>query len=152
MKLSSSAFQNGQDIPRRFTCDGENLSPPLAWSGAPAATHSFALLCDDPDAPRGVWRHWAVYDLPADCVALAEGAGNALRQPKLRQGVNDFGDEGYGGPCPPHGHGTHHYRFRVVALSVGALNLPPHAACRDVEHALGEHILAQTTLVGHYRR
>ncbi len=152
MKLSSSAFQNGEGIPRRFTCDGENLSPPLAWSGAPTAARSFALLCDDPDAPRGVWRHWAVYDLPADCAALPEGAGNAGPRSGLRQGENDFGDEGYGGPCPPHGHGTHHYRFRLLALSVAALDLRPHATCRDVEQALDGLILAEATLIGHYRR
>jgi Raf kinase inhibitor-like YbhB/YbcL family protein len=152
MKLDSGAFRNGEDIPRRFTCDGENLSPPLAWSGAPAATRSFALVCDDPDAPRGVWRHWAVYDLPADCSALPEGAGKAGPRSELRQGENDFGDEGYGGPCPPHGHGTHHYRFRLLALSVEALSLRPHATCRDVEHALEGRILSEATLIGHYRR
>lgn len=152
MKLSSSAFRDGEDIPRRYACDGENLSPPLAWSDAPAGTRSFALLCDDPDAPRGTWRHWAVYDLPAHCAVLSEGAGNRGGEPGLKQGVNDFGDEAYGGPCPPHGHGTHHYRFRLLALSTDRMNLPAGATCREVEHALNGHILAHATLVGHYRR
>lgn len=151
MKLSSSAFQNGEDIPKRFTCDGENLSPPLAWSGAPAGTRSFALLCDDPDAPRGTWRHWAVYDLPPDRAGLPEGTGNGGAK-GLKQGVNDFGEDCYGGPCPPHGHGTHHYQFRVLALSTASLNLRPEATCNDVERAAAGHILAQATLIGHYRR
>ncbi|WP_298423150.1 YbhB/YbcL family Raf kinase inhibitor-like protein [Rhodoblastus sp.] len=152
MKLSSSAFRDGEDIPKRFTCEGENLSPPLAWTGAPAATRSFAVLCDDPDAPRGTWRHWAVYDLPADCAALAEGAGNRGRRRELAQGVNDFGEDGYGGPCPPHGHGTHHYHFRVLALSTASLNLRAEATCHEVEQALNGNILAHATLVGLYRR
>jgi Raf kinase inhibitor-like YbhB/YbcL family protein len=152
MKLSSSAFRDDQDVPPRHTCDGENLSPPLAWSGAPTGTRSFVLLCDDPDAPRGMWRHWAVYDLPADCLALPEGAAKGGGGSKLEQGVNDFGDAAYGGPCPPHGHGTHHYHFRVLALSVEKLDLRPDATCRDVEHALDGHILAHASLVGLYRR
>jgi Raf kinase inhibitor-like YbhB/YbcL family protein len=151
MKLGSSAFQNGEDIPKRFTCDGENLSPSLAWSGAPAETRSFALLCDDPDAPRGTWRHWVVYDLPPDSAGLPEGAGNGGAK-GLTQGVNDFGEEGYGGPCPPHGHGTHRYHFRLLALSTAGLGLRAGASCRDVEHAAAGHVLAQATLVGHYRR
>ncbi len=152
MKLGSSAFHDGQDIPRPYSCDGENLSPPLAWSGAPAATQSFALLCDDPDAPRRTWRHWAVYDLPPDCSGLLEGAGKRGRRSELKQAVNDFGEEGYGGPCPPHGHGTHHYHFRVLALATASLNLRHDASCRDVEQAVHGHVLAEATLIGHYRR
>jgi Raf kinase inhibitor-like YbhB/YbcL family protein len=151
VQLSSSAFQNGEDIPRRFTCDGENRSPPLTWRDAPSGTRSFALLCDDPDAPRGTWRHWAAYDLPADCAALPEGAGNGDTR-DFRQGENDFGEKGYGGPCPPHGHGTHHYHFRLFALSIDRLSLRADATCRDVEHALNGHVLAHATLIGHYRR
>ena len=113
MKLVSSAFADGAAIPRRFTCDGENLSPPLQWSGAPAGTRSFVLLCDDPDAPAGTWHHWAVYDVPPVLTDLADGA--ALNM-KMKQAVNDFRKVGYGGPCPPRGHGPHHYHFRLLAL------------------------------------
>jgi Raf kinase inhibitor-like YbhB/YbcL family protein len=109
MKLVSSAFDDGAAIPRRFTCDGENLSPPLQWSGAPAGTLSFVLLCDDPDAPAGTWHHWAAYDIPP---AVTELAVDAAQNAKLKQAVNDFRKVGYGGPCPPHGHGPHHYHFR----------------------------------------
>jgi len=105
MKLVSSAFADGAAIPRRFTCDGENLSPPLQWSGAPAGTRSLVLLCDDPDAPAGTWHHWAVYDLPPTVTELAEGAG---QNTKKKLAFNDFRKAGYGGPCPPHGHGPHH--------------------------------------------
>lgn len=152
MWLNSSAFHDDEDIPRRYTCDGENRSPPLAWSGAPAETRSFALFCDDPDAPRGTWRHWAVYDLPGNCATLPEGAGNRGGGAELKQGVNDFGDKAYGGPCPPHGHGTHHYHFRLLALSVQTLDLRADATCHDVEKALNGHILAHANLVGRYRR
>jgi Raf kinase inhibitor-like YbhB/YbcL family protein len=101
MKLVSSAFADGAAIPRRFACDGENLSPPLQWSGAPEATRSFVLLCDDPDAPAGTWHHWAVYDIPP---AVTEFAVNAAQIAEMKQAVNDFRKVGYGGPCPPHGH------------------------------------------------
>lgn len=152
MRLTSSAFRDGEDIPKRYTCDAENLSPPLAWSDAPAATKSFALLCDDPDAPRGTWRHWAVYDLGLQAAGLPEGAGNPGRTSGLKQAVNDFGRDSYGGPCPPHGHGVHHYYFRLLALSVDSLNLRAKAACRDVEAEAKPHVLAEATLVGCYRR
>jgi Raf kinase inhibitor-like YbhB/YbcL family protein len=102
MELDSSAFADGAAIPRRFACDGENLSPPLQWSGAPEATRSFVLLCDDPDAPAGTWHHWAVYDIPP---AVTEFAVNAAQIAEMKQAVNDFRKVGYGGPCPPHGHG-----------------------------------------------
>src|SRR6266702_2889937 len=116
MKLVSSAFDDGAAIPRRFTCDGENLSPPLQWSGAPAGTLSFVLLCDDPDAP-----------------AVTELAVDAEQNAKLRQAVNDCRKVGYGGPCPPHGHGPHHYHFRLLALSTDQLRAKANASCRDIE-------------------
>jgi Raf kinase inhibitor-like YbhB/YbcL family protein len=150
MRLTSSAFRDGDDIPKRYTCDGENVSPPLAWSGAPAATKSFALLCDDPDAPRGTWRHWGVYDLGPQANSLPEGAGKPGGG--LKQAVNDFGHDSYGGPCPPHGHGVHHYHFRLLALSADGLNLRPGNGCRDVEEEAQPHILAEAALVGCYRR
>jgi Raf kinase inhibitor-like YbhB/YbcL family protein len=99
--LSSPAFSNRQTIPAKYTCDGENLSPPLQWSGAPVETPSFVLIIEDPDAPTGVFRHWAVYNLPPEVAALPEGVGGQPSAEELRQGVNDFGHARYDGPCPP---------------------------------------------------
>jgi Raf kinase inhibitor-like YbhB/YbcL family protein len=148
MRLSSSAFENGRPIPRRFTCDGEDLSPPLQWSAAPAGVRSFVLLCDDPDAPAGTWHHWAAYDIASDRNALAEGDG---RRSDLKQGVNDFRKSGYGGPCPPRGHGPHRYHFRLLALSVDRLPLKS-PSCAEVEREARRHLLAEAILVGTYER
>jgi len=101
MELQSSGFRNGTTIPRRFTCDGEDVSPPFEWSGTPAATRSFVLLCDDPDAPAGTWHHWAAYDIPADQTGLTEGAARGAAGKSFKQAINDFRKPGYGGPCPP---------------------------------------------------
>ena len=107
MQLKSSAFTNGERIPRRYSCDGEDMSPPLAWVDAPEDTRSFAIFCDDPDAPSGIFHHWAMFDIPKTTRDLPEGfASNAARSLAL-QGTNDFGKTGYGGACPPKGHGTH---------------------------------------------
>ncbi len=152
MQINSSAFSDGDAIPRRFTCDGENLSPPLHWSGAPTETLSFALLCDDPDAPAGTWRHWAVYDLAADRTDLPEGAGRRGGGKTLRQAVNDFGDAAYGGPCPPRGHGPHHYHFRLLALSTDHLGVGPEASCRDVNRQARKYLIAESVLIGLYQR
>ncbi len=149
MKLRSSAFADGSDVPRRFTCDGDNLSPPLQWSGAPAETRSFVLLCDDPDAPAGTWHHWAVYDIPSTATELAL---DAAQQAGLKQAVNDFRKTGYGGPCPPHGHGPHHYHFRLLALSTDHLRTRADASCKDVEREARKHLVAEATLVGVYER
>ena len=119
MRLSSNAFADGAAIPHRFTCDGEDLSPPLKWNDVPAGTRSFVLRCDDPDAPAGVWHHWAVYDIAADQVELSEGAAQDTAQ-RFKQAINDFQRRGYGGPCPP--------RSRTSSLSlsiVGALGRSP---------------------------
>jgi Raf kinase inhibitor-like YbhB/YbcL family protein len=152
MQLSSSAFSNGSVIPRRFTCDGEELSPPLDWEAAPPTTCSFVLLCDDPDAPAGKWHHLAVYDIDADQTGLVEGAsldGGAVR---LKQAINDFHRTGYGGPCPPRGHGRHRYQFRLLALSVDHLLLGAKPSCREVEREARRHVIAEATLVGIYQR
>ena len=149
MKLVSTAFADGAAIPRRFTCDGEHLSPPLRWSDAPAGARSFALLCDDPDAPAGTWHHWAAYDIPPDTTTLAE---NAAQGTKMKQAVNDFRKSGYGGPCPPPGHGPHHYHFRLLALSTDHLRVETSASCRDVEREARKFTLAEATLVGWYER
>ena len=149
MKLLSNAFTDGSAIPRRFTCDGANLSPPLQWSGPPEGTRSYVLLCDDPDAPGGTWHHWAVYDIAAGQTALADGAA---QKAELKQATNDFREAGYGGPCPPPGHGVHHYHFRLLALSTGHLRAQANASCRDVEHEARKFSLAEATLVGWYQR
>ena len=148
MKLASSAFADGAAIPRRFTCDDENFSPPLTWSGAPAGTRSFVLLCDDPDAPAGTWHHWAAYDIPSTTSELAEDATNAT----IREAVNDFHKTGYGGPCPPHGHGPHRYRFRLLALSTDHVRAKVNASCRDIEREARKFALAEAVLVGRYER
>ena len=149
MWLRSSAFADGSIIPRRFTCEGDNVSPPLEWGAAPAGTRSFALLCDDPDAPGGTWHHWAVYDIPADRTGLKEN----LRpdDPVMRQASNDSRTFGYSGPCPPRGHGRHRYRFHLLALSVEKLALD-RPACRTVERDARAHLVAEATLTGTYER
>jgi Raf kinase inhibitor-like YbhB/YbcL family protein len=150
MRISSRAFTDGAAIPRRFTCDGENLSPALEWQGEPAETRSFVLLCDDPDAPAGTWHHWAAYDIPASEHSLPEDA--ARQRTQFKQATNDFRRAGYGGPCPPHGHGVHHYHFRLLALSVERLSVPDQPTCREVEREARRHALTEATLVGVYQR
>jgi len=149
MKLVSSAFADGAAIPRRFTCDGENLSPSLQWSDAPSGTQSFVLLCDDPDAPAGTWHHWAAYDIQPTVTELADGAA---QNTKMKQAVNDFRKVGYGGPCPPHDHGPHHYHFRLFALSTDHLQVKANASCPDVEREARKHTIAEAILVGWYER
>lgn len=153
MELRSRAFADGAAIPQRFTCDGQDVSPPLSWVGAPATTRSFVVLCSDPDAPAGIWHHWAAYDIPADRTALTEGeAGDPFTQ-GFKQAVNDFGKALYGGPCPPRRHGFHHYSFQLLALSVDRLPLRHREpSCRDVELEAHKHVLAAATLVGLYQR
>jgi Raf kinase inhibitor-like YbhB/YbcL family protein len=146
MQVTSTAFANGGTIPARYTCDGDDLSPPLAWAGAPPATRSFAIVCRDPDAPAGTWYHWAAFDIPPDLAALEEGD-----QPG-RAAVNDFGKRGYGGPCPPRGHGPHRYRTTLYALDIYRLDVPAGARCRDVEDAARAHALATAELAGLYGR
>jgi Raf kinase inhibitor-like YbhB/YbcL family protein len=152
MRLSSAAFSDGAEIPRRYTCEGDDISPPLQWSEAPAGTQSFVLLCDDPDAPAGVWRHWAAYDIPRDETGLDEGAGVAGARNGFRQALNDFGRPDYGGPCPPRGHGVHHYRFHLFAISRGELGLGYNATFSQVEREARKYALAEAKLVGLYRR
>ena len=117
MRLTSTAFADGERIPSRYTCDGENFSPPMSWSGAPRQTMSFVLLCDDPDAPLGMWRHWAVYDIPPSRTSLSANVPRAHAVEDFKQAINDFRHPGYGGPCPPPSHGPHRYYFRLLALS-----------------------------------
>lgn len=152
MQLSSSAFSGGSAIPRRFTCDGEDLSPHFDWEAAPSTTRSFALLCDDPDAPAGKWHHWAAYDIDADQTGLAEGASLDGGMARFKQAINDFRRVGYSGPCPPRGHGRHRYHFRLLALSVDHLSPGAKPSCREVEREARRHVIAEATLVGIYQR
>jgi Raf kinase inhibitor-like YbhB/YbcL family protein len=150
-KLESTAFADGETVPGKHTCDGPDLSPPLAWSGAPAGTKSFALVCDDPDAPRGTWVHWVLYDLPAATSWLPEGlAKDRELSGGGFQGANDFRRIGYGGPCPPPGR-PHRYFFRLYALDA-TLGLPAGATKNDVLKASEGHTLAEAQLMGRYGR
>jgi Raf kinase inhibitor-like YbhB/YbcL family protein len=152
MRLRSSAIADGSAIPRRFTCDGEDVSPPLDWSEVPAATRSFVLLCDDPDAPGGTWHHWAAYDIAASRTTLALDASKNAEDLGFKQAINDFHRSGYGGPCPPPGDGPHHYHFRLLALAIERLSVPARPSCRTVEAQARQHGIAEAVLVGIYRR
>jgi Raf kinase inhibitor-like YbhB/YbcL family protein len=149
--LTSAAFQAGADIPRKYTCDAEDISPPLRWTNAPAGAKSFALIADDPDAPGGTWVHWVIYDLPADTKELPEAVAKTEALPSgAKQGVNDFRKLGYNGPCPPSG-STHRYYFRLYALDAPA-NLKPRATKQQVLEAVKGHMLGEGELMGRYRR
>ena len=151
LELVSGDFRHGERIPERFTCDGEDLSPGLTWHGVPVETRSFALVCDDPDAPRGTWVHWLLYNLTAEAAELGQGMPKVPELPsKARQGINDSGDVGYGGPCPPPGK-PHRYFFRLHALDT-SLNLPPGISRAELEQAMAGHVLAVGTLMGSYER
>jgi len=152
MRLHSNAFRDGSTIPREFTCDGDDISPPLEWSAPPTGARSFVLLCDDPDAPGGTWHHWAAYDIPADLTSLPEGAAQRPWQRDFKQAINDFERTGYGGPCPPPDHGLHHYHFRLFALSIDHLATGKDPTCSDVEREARKHVLAEALLVGVYER
>lgn len=149
--LKSSAFSANQAIPARFSCDGERISPPLAWSGAPQNTAAFALIADDPDAPRGVFTHWVLFNIPGNREHLDENLPAAQRLDNgAMQGHNDFGGDGYGPPCPPRGP-AHHYRFTLYALDA-PLHLPAGATKQQLLDAMRGHVLEQAQLVGLYAR
>ena len=152
MSLSSSALKPNQRIPDRFSRDGENLSPPIAWHGAPGGTRSYALVVEDPDAPRGTFHHWAAYNIPAAADGLPEGAGSDEADSVMRMAVNDFGNRRYDGPQPPAGHGAHHYHFRLFALDTVQLPVPASGGAQSVLEAAREHALAEADLVGTYER
>lgn len=146
LSLTSDAFKDGQPIPAQYTCDGADQIPTLHWSGPPQGTKSFALVIDDPDAPSGTFRHWGVYDIPASARSI--GGGQRIGS----EVSNDFGKPGYGGPCPPKGHGPHHYHFKLFALDTDRLDLPANAKVVDVENAAKGHAMAKDELVGTYER
>jgi Raf kinase inhibitor-like YbhB/YbcL family protein len=147
--LTSPEFANGDTIPAQFTCDGENIAPPLNWDGAPMA-QSFVLIVEDPDAPSGVFTHWVLYDIPGSQHELPAGLANvgALGTP----GMNDFSRVGYGGPCPPRGHGPHRYVFTLYALDTPSLMIPAERPRQEIETAMASHVLGQAQLIGKYER
>ena len=150
MKLTSSAFEPGGQIPARYTGEAEDVSPALAWSDAPEGTKAFALICHDPDAPLvkpGTYGfvHWVLYGIPGSASELAEGVGDYV------QGVNDFGNAGYGGPMPPPGHGTHHYFFWLLALD-SEVDLPPGLTLWELLGKVEPNVIGMNRLVGTYSR
>ena len=151
IKLTSTAFQAGANIPKEHTGDGVDQSPPLRWSEPPKETQSLALICDDPDAPRGTWVHWVLFNLPAQTRELEQGVPTTETLTSgARQGRNDFGKVGYGGPAPPKGK-PHRYFFKLYALNV-SLDLPAGATKAQLEVAMQSHILAEGGLMGKYGR
>jgi Raf kinase inhibitor-like YbhB/YbcL family protein len=143
MKLTSSAFEQGKAIPKKYTCDGEDINPPLKIEGVPEGTKSLALIVDDPDAPRGVFAHWIVWNIDPKISQIEENSKPGI------EGINDFGKNSYGGPCPPSG--THHYHFKISALDT-LLDLPSTSKKSDLEKAIESHILDWAELIGTYQR
>ena len=150
LKITSSAFAHGSMIPAKYTCDGADVSPPLAWSGVPATAKSLALICDDPDAPAGTWVHWVLYHVPPSVKDLPEAvpAQDTLAN-GARQGTNDDPKTGYSGPCPPGG--VHRYFFKLYALDCD-ITLAPGATKAQLEKAMTGHIVAKGELMGKYKR
>ncbi len=148
--ITSTAFKHEGMIPKQYTCDGADISPQLAWSNVPDSTKSFALICDDPDAPVGDWVHWVLYNLPADTREIKEKIANDAKLPNgARHGTNDFRKYGYGGPCPPGG--THRYFFKLYALN-SILTLTGKVTKKDLLDAMKGNILGQAELMGKYSR
>ena len=152
-QLTSPAFRNGTEIPRRHTCNGQGLSPSLQWGEVPPGARSLALVCEDPDAPGGSFHHWAVFDLPPDVRQLAEGVPAREQLPNgARQAENDFGRVGYGAPCPPKGHHAHHYFFRLYALNLSSLPVGACVSCDKVATMAQSHAIGAAELVGVFQR
>ncbi len=150
IKISSDAFEQGGMIPRKYTCDDVDVSPPLEWDSVPEGTMSLALICEDPDAPAGTWTHWVIFNLPADTRELPEGIPTQMMLKNgAKQGLNDFGRIGYGGPCPPGG--THRYYFKLYALNA-KIDLEAGATKDQLLGAMEGHVLAEGQLMGRYKR
>lgn len=150
MKLTSEVFSNEEMIPEKYTCDGQDISPPLQWEDVPEETKSLALICDDPDAPVGTWVHWVIFDIPQDIDSLTENVSTTKEFANgSKQGINDFHKIGYGGPCPPGE--KHRYFFKLYALDK-MLNLKPGISKSELERAMGKHILEKAELIGNYAR
>lgn len=152
LTLTSAAFEQGGDIPGSHSCEGDDRSPPFAWSGVPDGTQCFLLVCDDPDAPGGVFRHWAAYNIPGDWRSLRAGYGPETLEPGFRQAINDFGTPGYRGPCPPKGDAAHAYHFRLSALREPIVAAASGATCAEVQRLARPLEIEAIELVGYYRR
>ncbi len=152
--ITSPDFDEGSTIPVLHTCEGSDLSPELVWEEVPEGTRSFMLIVDDPDAPSGTFTHWVVFDIPAAQTRLARGMRSldVASIEAIREGLNGFGRTGYGGPCPPRGHGPHRYIFRISALDVESIGLPRGARKAAVEAAASPHVLATATTTGTFER
>jgi Raf kinase inhibitor-like YbhB/YbcL family protein len=151
LAMKATAFAKGGEIPKRHTCDGADLSPALSWNGVSPAALSLALIVDDPDAPRGTWTHWLIWNIPAHLTALPEGVpAQEVLENGARQGRNDFDRIGYGGPCPPPGK-AHRYFFKLYALNT-SLDLKAGAGRQELERALKGHIVSQAEWMGTHRR
>jgi hypothetical protein len=152
MLIGSTSLVSGKNIPEQFTCRGANISPDIYWKSLPAKTKSLALVMEDPDAPAGTWVHWVVYNIPAETPSLPTHLpAKRTMEDGTRQGKNSFGDIGYGGPCPPPGHGPHRYFFRLYALDT-LLNLEPGADKEELTTAMDGHILGKAELMGRFER
>ena len=154
LRITSPAFEHGEPMPRRYTCEGDDISPALEWSGVPEGTKSLALLVDDPDAPdpaapKRVWVHWVLYDIPPDVIRLREGIGGADLPPGTLEGLNDWKKAGYGGPCPPIG--RHRYFFKLYAIDCMLKDLE-HPTKAKLERAMDGHVLARAELVGTFKK
>jgi hypothetical protein len=148
LTVRTPTFAQDHSIPIRFTREGANVSPLVEWLGAPAGTRSYALVVEDPDAPKGTFRHWAAYNIPAGTRRLTEGAGSRDQGAALRMATNDFGNAHYDGPQPPPGHGVHHYHFRLFALDVPELDVEEGCSAAGVLEAARAHSLAEADTVG----
>lgn len=152
LTLTSPAFGQGADIPKKYTCDGENISPHLRWSGVTREAGSLLLVCDDPDAPGGVFHHWAAYNIPSGWTELKEGYGPETLEEGFRQAINDFRKPGYAGPCPPKGDKPHAYHFRLSALREPIISAASSATCAEIERLAEPLEIAFAELVGYYGR
>ena len=150
IKITSSAFTKDGNIPKKYSCDGVNISPPLSWTDAPADTKSYAIVIEDPDAPSKTWIHWVIFNIPAADTSLPEHFPARKEMSNgILQGTNDFRNIGYGGPCPPSG--THRYFIKIYALNM-MLKIPAGSTKQQLEQAMKEHILAEGELMGKYTR
>ena len=151
LDIKSTAFGEGNSIPKQYTCDGADISPQLSWSQPPEGTGSMVLICDDPDAPMGTWVHWVLYGLSPDTLEISENIPDDKEVlGGAKHGVNDFHKYGYGGPCPPGG--THHYFFKLYAVDTEVVDLDPGATKDEVLVAIKGHVLAEGQLMGRYSR
>lgn len=150
MKIRSIAFNDGERIPKKYTCDGEDISPPLIWEDIPEGTVTLALISDDPDAPSKTWTHWLIFNIPPELNGLPEGVEKVeALENGIIQGFNDFGRIGYGGPCPPFG--VHRYFFKLYALDT-SLDLEPGTSKEELLEAMEGHIIEKTQMIGLYSR